>query len=70
MNSIAEIALLDLLLDSANLVFNKFRPTIAVVGAGASGLGAAKLLSKAGFNPLVLEGRNRLGGRVNTVEFS
>ena len=39
-----------------------------VVGAGLSGLNAAILLEEAGYDVLVLEGRNRLGGRVYTLE--
>lgn len=38
-----------------------------VVGAGLSGLNAAMLLEEAGLDVLVLEGRNRLGGRVYTL---
>ncbi|MEM7478208.1 MAG: FAD-dependent oxidoreductase [Planctomycetota bacterium] len=39
---------------------------IGIIGAGFSGLGAAKVLSNAGKKVTVIEGRNRLGGRVNT----
>ncbi len=39
-----------------------------VVGAGLSGLNAATLLEESGLDVLVLEGRNRLGGRVYTLE--
>lgn len=38
-----------------------------VVGAGLSGLHAAMILEDAGLNVQVLEGRNRLGGRVYTL---
>ncbi len=38
-----------------------------VVGAGLSGLHAANLLQEQGLDVLVLEGRNRLGGRVYTL---
>lgn len=41
---------------------------VIVVGAGLSGLNAANILEEAGLNVLVLEGRNRLGGRVYTLE--
>jgi len=40
--------------------------TVVVVGAGAAGLGAAERLKKAGVDVLIVEGRNRLGGRVHT----
>jgi len=37
---------------------------VIIIGAGFSGLAAAYELKKAGVNVLVLEGRNRIGGRV------
>jgi monoamine oxidase len=40
---------------------------IAVLGAGMSGLSAAFLLAKSGHDVVVLEGRDRPGGRVHTV---
>jgi len=40
---------------------------VLVLGAGVSGLAAAARLSKAGFSVHVLEARDRIGGRVNTV---
>jgi monoamine oxidase len=39
---------------------------IVIIGAGAAGLAAAQQLRKAGFDPLVLEARNRIGGRIWT----
>jgi monoamine oxidase len=42
---------------------------VAVIGAGAAGIGAARRLRKAGVvSVLVLEARDRVGGRVNTIE--
>jgi monoamine oxidase len=41
---------------------------VAVIGAGAAGIGAARRLLEAGMaSVLVLEARDRVGGRVNTI---
>src|SRR5215468_630687 len=40
---------------------------VAVIGAGAAGLGAARRLAAAGLAVTVLEARNRLGGRAWTA---
>ncbi len=40
------------------------KPTVLVIGAGFSGLKAARDLSDAGATVTVLEGRDRIGGRV------
>lgn len=39
---------------------------VLVIGAGPSGMGAAKELKAQGCNVTVLEARNRIGGRINT----
>lgn len=40
--------------------------SIAIVGAGAAGIAAGRWLQAAGHRPLILEARNRLGGRAWT----
>lgn len=40
---------------------------VLVIGAGLSGLAAALLLQEAGLNVSVIEGRNRIGGRVQSL---
>jgi monoamine oxidase len=37
-----------------------------VIGAGAAGIASARLLADAGYKPLILEARNRIGGRIHT----
>lgn len=43
---------------------------VAILGAGAAGLAAARTLSRAGASVLVLEARDRIGGRVHTLRDS
>jgi len=40
---------------------------VAIIGAGAAGLGAANALNDSGLSTLVLEARDRVGGRAHTV---
>jgi len=41
---------------------------VAVVGGGLAGLSAARSLSEAGFDPLVLEARDRVGGKTHSAQ--
>src|SRR3954447_20813820 len=41
---------------------------VAVVGAGFAGLSAASVLQSAGVDIVVLEARDRVGGRAQTIE--
>ena len=43
---------------------------VIIIGAGISGLSAAKLLADKGVDVLVLEARDRVGGRTWTVQVS
>ncbi len=41
---------------------------VIIIGAGFAGLGAALKLNQSGLNYIILEARNRVGGRVHTVQ--
>jgi len=43
---------------------------IIIIGGGVSGLSAAKRLKEAGVPIILLEGRDRLGGRAHTVDIA
>ncbi|XP_026674215.1 uncharacterized protein LOC108630773 isoform X2 [Ceratina calcarata] len=46
-------------------------PKIIIIGAGAAGISAASRLIEKGLeNITILEGKDRIGGRIHTVEFS
>lgn len=49
-------------------LFAQSKPSVIVAGAGLSGLSAAFELAQRGFQVTVLEGRNRIGGRVFTLK--
>ena len=40
---------------------------VAIIGAGAAGLGAAHALNGSGLSTIVLEARDRAGGRAHTI---
>lgn len=42
---------------------------VVIIGAGFAGLSAAKILTAFGLKPLVIEARDRVGGRAHTSEF-
>ncbi|CAA7393489.1 unnamed protein product [Spirodela intermedia] len=47
------------------------QPSVIIVGAGMSGISAAKTLSEAGIkNILILEATNRIGGRIRKAKFA
>jgi monoamine oxidase len=41
---------------------------VAIIGAGAAGLGAAHVLENSGLSAIVLEARDRVGGRGHTIQ--
>src|ERR1051326_2434200 len=43
-------------------------PTVIIIGAGVSGLAAACELARAGLSVCILEARDRIGGRVYTIQ--
>lgn len=48
--------------------FARQESDVIILGAGLSGLAAAKQLTSAGLNVTVLEGSHRIGGRVHTLD--
>jgi len=56
------------ILSACSIKDKKHDAEIIVIGAGLSGLYAATLLTEAGKDVLVLEGSDRIGGRLYTIE--
>src|SRR5258706_11893658 len=44
------------------------RPAVIILGAGAAGMAAAAVLSQKGVATLILEARDRIGGRIHTID--
>ena len=53
--------------ERSQLLSNVEKPTVAILGAGISGLCAAYELKKAGFPFFLVEARDRPGGRSHTI---
>ncbi len=47
---------------------NNDKPTIIVIGAGLAGLTAAKALTEHGLNVILIEARDRVGGRIQSIQ--
>lgn len=49
---------------------NNMNKKIVIIGAGASGIACGTKLMSNGFrNIVILEGENRIGGRIHTIPF-
>src|SRR6266568_807149 len=44
------------------------RAAVIILGAGAAGMAAAAVLSENGVSTLILEARDRIGGRIHTID--
>lgn len=54
--------------DVNEIMMTKKSDKVYIVGAGISGLIAAKVLEQNGYSPIILEATERIGGRVQTIE--
>ena len=61
--SLVAAAVSPLIAAPARAAANAKEADVAIIGAGFAGLSAAKALRAAGVEPLVLEARERVGGR-------
>lgn len=52
--------------DGADAEARNVKTDVIIIGAGAAGLAAAQILSSHGCSALILEARNRIGGRIHT----
>ena len=64
------VALVAAALASFPLPSSAFDADVIVVGSGMAGLTAARNLTDSGFKVLVLEARDRSGGRLHSVQTS
>ena len=62
-------ASLGVVASSKNVFAQRRKKSCVIIGAGFSGLAAAYKLKNAGWNVIVLEARNRIGGRVFSYSF-
>jgi len=49
---------------------NTDKPTIIIIGAGLAGLTAAKALTQHGINVILIEARERIGGRIQSIQLN
>ncbi len=65
---IQSTAAVSLAFATPKLAWGQTSADVIIIGAGMSGLSAALVLQDEGIDVLVLEGKNRVGGRVYTIE--
>ena len=65
---IQSTAAVSLAFATPKLAWGQTSADVIIVGAGMSGLSAALVLQDQGIDVLVLEGKNRVGGRVYSID--